>query len=296
MGGSRPAAVRLWSNSRVVETSGLVGMQEHDVVVDPPAWLPPLNRWVRGLGLGRALVLLIAVVTLAAVGLAQLAITVLGEGNRGIAAICASVCAVLITAALGYPFLSLLRHLDRAHKSMTRHATLDALTGTFNRRYFLELVDREWSRARRYEMSCALLLMDIDHFKQVNDRHGHLCGDHVLRQVADVAGETLRQPDVLARFGGEEFIIFLPHTDPLGALDVAERIRERIEGLDFCWNGVPVPVRASLGVAALSGEHVTLDQLISDADEALYVAKSAGRNCVRAGAGLLPGRSGVTSA
>jgi diguanylate cyclase len=294
MGGSRAGAARLWSNSPVVETSGFHRMLEHDVV-DSPAWLLLLNRGVRRLGLWRTLALLVGLVLLLSLAISQLAISLLGEGNRMIAALSASVCALLITVGLGYPFLSVLRHLDRAHKRMTRHATLDALTGTFNRRHFLELVEREWSRAKRYEMPCALLLIDIDHFKQVNDRHGHLCGDHVLRQIAEVAFETLRQPDVLARFGGEEFIVFLPHTDPLGALDAAERIRERIEGLDFSWNGVAVPVRASLGVAALSKQHITLDHLISEADDALYVAKSAGRNCVRAGAGLLPGRSGVTS-
>jgi len=268
-------------------------MQQHDL--EQPAWLPTLNRWVRTLGLKRALLLLVLAVWLLSVGIAQLAISVLGEGNRLIAALSASLCALSITTVFGYMFLSLVQHLDRAHKNMTRHANLDALTGTYNRRHFLELVEREWSRAQRYEMSCALLLMDVDHFKQVNDRHGHLCGDQLLRRIAEVAGETLRQADVLARFGGEEFIVFLPHTDPLGALDVAERIRERVAALGFSWQGQSVPISASLGVAALHQEHVTLDQLISDADEALYVAKSAGRNCVRAGAGLLPGRSGVTS-
>lgn len=268
-------------------------MQQYDV--EAPAWLPALNLWVQKLGLWRALALLVGSVWLMAVGISQLAITLLGEGNRLIATLAASTCAISITSVFGYLFLSLVQHLDKAHKNMTRHATLDSLTGTFNRRHFLELVEREWSRAKRYEMSCALLLMDIDHFKQVNDRFGHLCGDQLLREIAEVSIETLRQPDVLARFGGEEFIVFLPHTDPLGALDVAERIRERIEALDFSWRGEPVPVSASLGVAALHAEHITLDHLISDADEALYVAKSAGRNCVRAGAGLLPGRSSVTS-
>ncbi|MCX2863143.1 GGDEF domain-containing protein [Paucibacter sp. PLA-PC-4] len=268
-------------------------MQQYDV--EAPAWLPALNQWVHKLGIWRALALLVGAVWLMAVGISQLAITMLGEGNRLIATLAASTCAISITSVFGYLFLSLVQHLDKAHKNMTRHATLDSLTGTFNRRYFLELVEREWSRAKRYEMSCALLLMDVDHFKQVNDRFGHLCGDQLLREIAEVSSETLRQPDVLARFGGEEFIVFLPHTDPLGALDVAERIRERIEALDFSWRGELVPVSASLGVAALHAEHITLDHLISDADEALYVAKSAGRNCVRAGAGLLPGRSSVTS-
>ena len=210
-----------------------------------------------------------------------------------VAAACASVCALSITGLLGYMFLRLVAHLDYSQRIMTRHATLDSLTGIFNRRHFLNLVEREWSLARRYETDCALVLIDVDHFKRVNDGFGHLCGDTLLRQIAEAASETLRQADVLARFGGEEFILFLPHTDPLGALDVAERIRERIEGLNFSWNSHSVPVSVSLGVAALHSDHITLDQLIHDADEALYVAKSAGRNCVRAGAGLLPGKQSM---
>lgn len=260
-----------------------------------PRWLPALDRWVQRLGMTRALLLLVVVVWGLAVGLSQLAISVMGQGNRTIATISASLCAISITSVFGYLFLRLVVHLEQARKSMLRHATQDALTGTFNRRYFLEQVGREWARARRYEMDCAVLLMDVDHFKRVNDGFGHLCGDTVLRQIAEISTETLRQADVLARFGGEEFIIFLPHTDPLGALDVAERIRERVESLNLSWNGRSVPLSVSLGVAALHAEHQTLDQLIHDADEALYAAKSSGRNCVRASEGLLPGRSGVVS-
>jgi diguanylate cyclase len=263
--------------------------------IDQPAWLAVLNQWVQRLGHNRALVLLVGAAWLLAVLISQLVISLIGEGDRLNATLIASLCALSLSAVFGYLLLSLLQHLDQAHQNMSRHASLDALTSTLNRRHFLEVVEREWARARRYDMACALLLMDIDHFKQVNERFGHLCGDQLLRRIAEASAETLRQPDVLARFGGEEFIIFLPHTDPLGALDVAERIRERVEALDFGWNGQVVPVSASLGVAALSDEHVTLDHLISDADEALHVAKAAGRNCVRAAAGLLSGRSSMVS-
>lgn len=257
---------------------------------DTPAWLPALNRWVLRLGHLPALAILCLVVWLLAVGVSQLVITMLGRGDRMLALICASLCALGIGGLLGHMTLRLVAHLDRSYRTMTRHATLDSLTGVFNRRHFIDLVEREWALARRYETDCALVLIDVDHFKRVNDGYGHACGDTLLRRIADVCSETLRQPDVLARFGGEEFILFLPHTDPLGALDVAERVRERVQALDFAWNGDVVPVSISLGVAALNGVHVSLDQLIQDADAALYEAKAAGRNCVRAGAGLLPGR------
>ncbi len=262
---------------------------------DQPRWLPAINRWVQRLGLRRSLVLLVAAVWLLALGISHAIVSLVG-GSRLMATLCSSICAFGITLPFGYFFLSLVQHLDQAYQRMSQHAMQDALTGTYNRRHFLNLVEREWARARRYDMPCALLLLDVDHFKQVNDGFGHLCGDQLLCEIAAATGETLRQPDVLARFGGEEFIVFLPHTDPLGALDVAERVRERIAALDFRWQQRPVPVSASLGVAALHPSHISLDQLISEADEALYRAKAAGRNCVRAGAGFLPGgRTSVLS-
>lgn len=258
--------------------------------IDTPGWLPLLNLWIQRLGRRLALLCLCLAGWLLSVLLSQLAISLIGHGDRLVAAICASFCALSLSLFFGHLLLRLVEHLDSSQRRLTRHATLDPLTGIFNRRHFLNLVEREWSLARRYDTDCALVLIDVDHFRRVNDCFGQRCGDTLLRQIAEAASETLRQADVLARFGGEEFILFLPHTDPLGALDVAERIRERVQALNFSWNNHSVPVSVSLGVAALHGEHVTLDQLINDADDALHAAKSAGRNCVRAGAGLLPGR------
>jgi diguanylate cyclase len=145
----------------------------------------------------------------------------------------------------------------------------------------MAVVEREWDRARRYNTTAALLLIDADHFKRINDVHGHLCGDELLRQIARATGESLRQADVLARFGGEEFIVFLPHTDPLGALDVAERIRTQIEQLSMLWNDAVVSITVSIGVAPLRRELPSLDWTVHEADTALYAAKAEGRNCVR---------------
>jgi len=150
-----------------------------------------------------------------------------------------------------------------------------------NRRQFLVLADREWSRCRRYEMAAAMLMIDVDLFKRVNDVHGHLAGDLMLREIARAAGDTLRQPDLLGRFGGEEFVVFLPHADTLGALDAAERIRERVAQLSLEWKGELVRATVSVGVAALDITHESVAALIHDADLALYAAKDAGRNCVR---------------
>src|SRR6218665_711167 len=217
--------------------------------IDQPEWLPWLNRWIQRLGRQQSLFWLCLAGCLLSIALSQLVISLLGRGDRMFAAICAAFCALSMSLVFGQLLLRLVEHLDESQRRLTRHATLDGLTGIFNRRHFLNLVEREWSLARRYDTACALVLIDVDHFKRVNDCFGHRCGDTLLQRIAEASTETLRQADVLARFGGEEFILFLPHTDPLGALDVAERIRERVLALDFSWNNHSVPVSVSLGVA-----------------------------------------------
>ncbi len=211
--------------------------------------------------------------------------------------------AALVGAAV-WPLMRMLRDLEAARVQLDVLATRDELTGVFNRRQFLVLADREWARCRRYDMGAAMVMLDVDHFKRVNDLHGHLAGDLMLREIARAAGETLRHADILGRFGGEEFIVFLPHTDTLGALDVAERIRERVAAIKLEWRGQQIATTVSLGVATLGVAHDTVGALIADADRALYTAKDAGRNCVRtptafeaydfANSAALPwGRSGV---
>lgn len=258
---------------------------------NPPFWLPWLNRLVTRLGVPMSTALLTVMTTLCAVAISQLGISLVGEGNRWLAAIFATICCLLITPVFGYASLRLVKHLEAEREGMRRLAVQDSLTGLFNRRYFLDLVGREWSRAQRYETAGAMLMLDLDHFKRINDRFGHLCGDAVLQAVAEALQETLRSPDVLARFGGEEFIAFLPQTDALGAVDVAERMRQRVEKLALQWEGKAVPVTVSVGVAEMRREHLKLDHLIHDADAAMYEAKAAGRNCVRAANARRAGKS-----
>jgi diguanylate cyclase len=259
----------------------------------PPLWLPWLERLVLRLDVFKSTLLLTGVATLCAIVVSQLCISVVGHGNRVWAVAYATICGFIIAPFFSYACIRLVKHLDTEHARMRRLAIQDGLTGLFNRRHFLGVVEREWSRAQRYDTAAAMLLLDVDHFKTVNDRYGHLCGDAMLCAVADALEETLRQPDVLARFGGEEFIVFLPQTDPLGALDVAERMRLRIEQLQLPWEGQLVKVSISIGVAAMRPEHETLDHLSHDADVALYEAKAAGRNCVRSGQTLFDGARSV---
>ena len=158
----------------------------------------------------------------------------------------------------------------------------DALTGAYTQQHFVAATDREWSRIRRHGEDAALLMIDVDHFKHLNDERGTVCGDTMLVEITRLASTTLRPYDLLARFSGGVLVVYLPHTDPLGALDVAERIRERVAGLVLPWQGARVRATVSVGVAGIGASHAALDAVIADAGAALREAKAAGRNCVRA--------------
>lgn len=158
----------------------------------------------------------------------------------------------------------------------------DALTGAYTQQHFVAAADREWSRIRRHGEDAALLMVDVDHFRRLNDQHGQACGDAMLVEITRLSSAMLRPYDLLARFGGGVLVVYLPHTDPLGALDVAERIRERVAGLALAWAGQTVRATVSIGVAGIGEAHAGLDAVIADAGSALREAKAAGRNCVRA--------------
>jgi two-component system, cell cycle response regulator len=164
-------------------------------------------------------------------------------------------------------------------------AHTDALTQTLNRRALTARLSSELERARRYESVLSLLMIDLDHFKDVNDTYGHLVGDDVLRETAGLLQQTIRSVDVVARYGGEEFVIVLPETPLSGAVTFAERIRVLIEKHPFRngSEGGSLQITASVGVAVFPSEGVdTVDELLSKADEALYRAKADGRNKVTA--------------
>ena len=149
-----------------------------------------------------------------------------------------------------------------------------------NAHYFEQRILEELERAARYSGGLAVLMLDIDHFKRVNDEFGHLLGDEVLRQLSTILAQQLRKVDVICRYGGEEFAILVPQTTGDHALGVAEKLRKVIEGWSF--PGVPRPVTVSIGVADFPGDGATRDELVKAADAALYAAKQAGRNRVLA--------------
>ncbi len=167
--------------------------------------------------------------------------------------------------------------LMEARETLRTQAMRDPLTGVWNRRAFVDLAGAQLERSRRTASPMAVMMVDLDHFKRVNDRHGHAVGDVVLKEAARRMGEALRRGDELARYGGEEFVVLLPNCNGPGARLVAERVRQRVArgGVDI--GGCALPVTASIGVACLRGDD-SLESLVGRADEALYRAKRAGRN------------------
>ena len=186
-------------------------------------------------------------------------------------------CAAALASSLGFMLL----HKERAEGEAVRMATMDPLTGAYNRRTFHEIAEREMSRARRAGQPLSIIIVDIDHFRAINDRHGHRTGDTVLQRMADVIRGALRKEDMLVRYGGEEFLVLLPEVPGPGAVIVAGRIRKAVEAEAFDVGGKTMPVTVSVGVSARLDEGPeSIEGLLARADEALGLAKQRGRNRV----------------
>jgi len=168
--------------------------------------------------------------------------------------------------------------LEQTNAELRRLSTTDALTGLYNRRHFFELAQAEFERARRHHLALSVLMIDIDHFKHINDSCGHLTGDQTLQAVARLCQQMLREHDVLGRYGGEEFAVLLPETRLDGALDSAERLRTHVHQVRHELACLPFAPTISVGVANLSEDTPSLETLLDRADQALYRAKQGGRN------------------
>jgi len=166
------------------------------------------------------------------------------------------------------------------HEEIYRLMTVDGLTQVYNRRYFNEALEREVNRSQRYERALSLIVFDIDHFKRVNDTHGHLAGDNLLRQIATAVKPKLRREDIFARTGGEEFGILLPEITLEGARVTADKVRRIVEATPLKVDQQLVPVTISLGCAQLGPGDQAAEDLYKRADERLYEAKQGGRNRV----------------
>jgi diguanylate cyclase (GGDEF)-like protein len=166
-------------------------------------------------------------------------------------------------------------------RQMSESALRDGLTKAFNKRFFAERLDNEYQYAVRHDSPLSLIFLDIDHFKRINDMHGHQAGDYVLVELAMLVNHTLRNEDIFARYGGEEFAIVSRGTDVVEGTALAERLRRAVEEHEFVYDGNPIPVTISVGVARAprAGVHAA-GELVAVADETMYEAKRSGRNRV----------------
>lgn len=183
--------------------------------------------------------------------------------------------------ATGRRIVMLEQSLRAANEENRRLSVIDPLTGACNRRYLMDLLPREIERAIRYGRPLSLVMCDLDHFKRVNDTHGHMVGDEVLRAAVRILLEGIRKTDWVARYGGEEFLIVLPETALADAHSLADQLRGQVAEATFGTSGRTLPVTASFGVVGSEGPVAsgsTMDELIAQCDECLYLSKTAGRN------------------
>lgn len=177
--------------------------------------------------------------------------------------------------------VSLAIERKRLQEELLYKATTDGLTGIFNRAHFLERADEELKRIHRYGGTCSLLMLDIDHFKRVNDSFGHAVGDDALRRIAELCCKAKRSTDLLGRIGGEEFMILLPETNISNTKQIAERLRQTIHDTSLrTEEGIQIPISVSIGIAEHLSKSESLSELMVRADKALYRAKNEGRNKV----------------
>jgi len=230
--------------------------------------------------------------------------------HDGMADLLDALFALLISALIAFSLVGLDRLLRaiRAHEEqLTRLATTDALTGLANRRHLLSELEKELRRAERSGRPLSVLMIDLDHFKDINDRCGHAVGDEVLAAVAARCRARLRAVDLCGRSGGEEFVVLLPEAEAEGALTTAERLCADLAETPIDTAGGPLGVTISIGIATHRPRSPSTDEkaedeatrlaqaLLQRADDALYRAKGGGRNCVRVDAGTSPANGGIVA-
>ncbi|RMG58866.1 MAG: GGDEF domain-containing protein [Gammaproteobacteria bacterium] len=171
----------------------------------------------------------------------------------------------------------------RSRIQLEQQIITDEVSGLFNARHFRSLVDYEMERARRYGQDLSVIFFDLDHFKQVNDTHGHLIGSQVLQQIGQFLRTRTRRVNISCRYGGDEYVLLLPSTNKAGALTLAEKLRKELAEYPFVFDGIePIRITASFGVASFPGDALNPEKLLQQADRAMYRVKAAGRDGVAA--------------
>jgi diguanylate cyclase (GGDEF)-like protein len=188
------------------------------------------------------------------------------------------ICPALIAPLMSWWTFDLVLQVERAHEQLRVQSNIDHLTGIFNRRYFMDRLREEIDRAARYGTSFAVAVIDIDNFKRVNDEHGHLSGDEILKQLTQVCAKQVREIDTLARIGGEEFALLLPQTGPAEAEDLVERMRASVAATRAKIGDGWLDMTVSIGLTSAGRDALDVNGILRRADEALYAAKRQGKN------------------
>ncbi len=244
--------------------------------------LPTVSNWIRRFILKQGVLksaLYITIISMIfSVVVAKLVSSFMPGGSSNFNLVMAIIVPALVAPPFGYIFMKLYVELEEIREEIHELAITDDLTRTFNRRHFMKLAAQELERAKRYQHALSIIIFDIDDFKKVNDNYGHLCGDAVLRELSSTCLPILRQCDVFARFGGEEFILLLPETNEASALKVANRLCQLVAIHVVEYKGAQIRVTISAGVTTFKLTTDTLDNLLNQADQALYLAKRLGKN------------------
>ena len=225
----------------------------------------------------------IAIVILVAVFCALMGLIISGKQplEPGILAMAGILIFFIILLAIYFPVRKLKQNLDEIHDKLEIMTTTDTLTQVFKRNHFNILFEKELSRAKRYERELGCLMLDIDHFRKINDKYGYQFGDEVLRDVAELIKDNLRVMDILARYGSNKFICLLPETNIDSVMILSKRLRLLLEGKIYEDKGETVHITASIGITSCKPDaenDIDMNKIISMADEALAMAKKGGRN------------------
>ena len=202
----------------------------------------------------------------------------IGLPMRASAWIVTLACPTLIAPLMSWWAFDLVLKVERAHEQLRVQSTIDHLTGIFNRRYFMDRLREEIDRTQRYGTPFAVAFIDVDNFKRINDEHGHLSGDEILRQLTLTCAKQVREIDTLARIGGEEFALLLPQTPPAEAERLVERLRASVASTRAKIGDGWLDITVSIGLTSSSREALDVDDILRRADEALYAAKRQGKN------------------